>query len=116
MYMPSTSPKTPITTIQALGRPYSSCPKTPIFSINTSRIDSPQCAASTTSASTNQPDNMVVSSYQHSKKMTQRAMHWEVDKVMKRLGIEVIEIQGKDVKLVVHCNIDGRPIGGGRNN
>jgi hypothetical protein len=48
--------------------------------------------------------------------MTQRAMHWEVDKVMKRLGIEVVEIQGKDVKLVVHCNIDGRPIGGGRNN
>jgi hypothetical protein len=48
--------------------------------------------------------------------MTQRVMDWEMDKVMKRLSIEVVEIQGKDVKLVVHYNIDGRPIGGGRNN
>jgi hypothetical protein len=48
--------------------------------------------------------------------MTQRAMHWEMDKVMKRFSIEVVEIQGKDVKIVVHCNIDGRPIGAGKNN
>ncbi len=39
-----------------------------------------------------------------------------MDKVMKRFGIEIIEIQCKGVKLVVHCNLDGRPIGGGRNN
>jgi hypothetical protein len=116
MHRPSTSPRTLITTIQALGRPYSSHPKTLIFSVKTLRINSPQCVASITSASIIQLDDMVVSSYQHSKQMTQRARHWEMDKVMKRLGIEVIEIQGKDVKLVVHCNIDGKPIGGGGNN
>jgi hypothetical protein len=116
MHRPSTSPRTPITTIQTLGRPYSSHPKTLVFSINIPRIDYPQCVASTTSASINQSDNIVVFSYESSKQMTQRAMHWEMDKVMKKFSIEVVEIQGKDVKLVVHCNIDGRPIGGGRNN
>jgi len=58
----------------------------------------------------------VVSPYQHSKQATQKARCWEMDKVMKRFGIEIIEIQCKGVKLVVHCNLDGRPIGGGRNN
>jgi hypothetical protein len=36
-----------------------------------------------------------------------------LDKVMKRLGIETIE-RGKDLKLVMHCNLEGKPIGGGR--
>jgi hypothetical protein len=35
---------------------------------------------------------------------------------MKRLGIEIIVLHGKDVKPVVHCNPEGRLIGGGKVN
>jgi hypothetical protein len=38
-----------------------------------------------------------------------------MDKVMKRLGIEVVELSGKDVNPIVHCNSEGRPISDGRN-
>jgi hypothetical protein len=38
-----------------------------------------------------------------------------MDKVMKRLGIEVATYQGKDVTLVVHCNIKDRVASGGKN-
>jgi len=34
---------------------------------------------------------------------------------MKRLGIEVASIQGKDVTIIVHYNLNGRLVGGGRN-
>jgi hypothetical protein len=34
-----------------------------------------------------------------------------MDKIMNRLGIEMEEFHVKDVKLVVHCNPLGRPIG-----
>ncbi len=39
-----------------------------------------------------------------------------MDKVMKHLGIEVVALHGKEVKPIVHCNVQGRPMGGGRNN
>jgi hypothetical protein len=39
-----------------------------------------------------------------------------MDKVMQRLGIKVGSLHGKDVRAVVHCNLDGKPMGGGRNN
>ncbi len=35
---------------------------------------------------------------------------------MKRLGIEVATFHGKEIKPIVHCNVQGRPMGGGRNN
>jgi hypothetical protein len=37
-----------------------------------------------------------------------------MDKVMNRLGIEMAELHGKDVKPIVHFNPLGRPIGGGK--
>jgi len=39
-----------------------------------------------------------------------------MDKVMKCLGIEMVTLHGEEIKLLVHCNIQGRPMGGGRNN
>jgi hypothetical protein len=39
-----------------------------------------------------------------------------MDRVMRRLGIKVASLHGKDVRLVVHCNLDGKPMGGGMNN
>jgi hypothetical protein len=38
-----------------------------------------------------------------------------MDKVTKRLGIDVATYQGKDVISTVHYSIKGRLIGGGRN-
>ncbi len=35
---------------------------------------------------------------------------------MKCLGIEMVALHGEEIKPVVHCNIPGRPMGGGRNN
>ncbi len=35
---------------------------------------------------------------------------------MKHLGIEVATLHGKEIKPIGHCNVQGRPIGGGRNN
>jgi hypothetical protein len=37
-----------------------------------------------------------------------------MEKVMNILGIEMVELHGKDVKPIVHCNMLGRPIGGGK--
>lgn len=84
--------------------------------MNIPRTNYPQCVASTIGASTGQLNIIVVSSYQHLRQVTQRARCREMDKVMKRLGIEITEIQGKDVKPIFHYNLDGRPIGGNRNN
>jgi hypothetical protein len=36
-----------------------------------------------------------------------------MDKVMKRLGIELVTL-GSKVVPIMHCNADGRPVGGGR--
>jgi hypothetical protein len=38
-----------------------------------------------------------------------------MDKVMKRLGIEVAELSGKDVTPIVYCNSKGRLVGDGMN-
>lgn len=38
-----------------------------------------------------------------------------MDKIMKRLGIEVAQLSGKGVIPIVHYNVEGRPIGGGNN-
>jgi hypothetical protein len=38
-----------------------------------------------------------------------------MDKVMKRLGIEVVELRGNDVKLIMHCNSKGKLVCGHRN-
>jgi len=34
---------------------------------------------------------------------------------MKKLGIEVASTQGKDATAIIHYNLDGIPMGGGRN-
>jgi hypothetical protein len=44
----------------------------------------------------------------------QKARCRTLDKVMKRLGIETTELRGKDLKLVVHCNLEGQFVSGGR--
>jgi hypothetical protein len=33
---------------------------------------------------------------------------------MKRLGIETTELHGKDLKFVVHCNLESKFVGGGK--
>jgi hypothetical protein len=37
-----------------------------------------------------------------------------LDEVMKRLGIELVELCGKDLKPIVHGNLEGRLVGGGK--
>jgi hypothetical protein len=37
-----------------------------------------------------------------------------LDKVMKRLGIKIVELCGKDLKHVMHCNPKGIFVGGGK--
>jgi NACalpha-BTF3-like transcription factor len=56
----------------------------------------------------------MVSSKAHSRQVEMRANHQSMDKVMKRLGIEVVELGGKDVESIVHCNSKGKLVGGGR--
>ncbi len=62
-----------------------------------------------------QLDSTMVSSKAHFRQVEMRANHQSMDKVMKRLGIEVVELRGKDVKSIVHCNSKGKLVGGGRN-
>ncbi len=50
----------------------------------------------------------------HSRQVEQKVRHRALDKVMKRLGIEIVVLRGKDVKLVVHYNLEGKLVGGGR--
>ncbi len=50
-----------------------------------------------------------------SKSTIQKAKCQAMDKVMKRLGIELAP-ESQDVILVVHCNSMGSPCGGGRAN
>ncbi|CAM6027845.1 unnamed protein product [Sphagnum balticum] len=39
-----------------------------------------------------------------------------MDKVMKCLGNEMAALHDEEVKLVMHCNVQRSPMGGGRNN
>jgi len=64
--------------------------------------------------SSTQLNNIVVSLDHRSREAKQRARHRAMDKVMNRLGIEMVELHGKDVKPIVHYNPLRKPIGGGK--
>jgi hypothetical protein len=66
-----------------------------------SRGQSLACVASSTDASA-QLNNHVLSKCGCFKQLEQRARWRAMDKVMKRLGIKVVSLQGKDVKPIVH--------------
>lgn len=80
----------------------------------TTKGQSLTCVILTTNVST-QIDSQVLFLGGHSRWVKHRAKWWMLDKVMKKLGIEVASTQGKDVTPIVHYNLDGIPMGGGRN-
>jgi hypothetical protein len=49
-----------------------------------------------------------------SKQTKQKAKHEVMDKVMKRLGIKIVEKNGTNVIHVVKCNVEGKHVGGGK--
>ncbi len=67
----------------------------------------------TCGATSTQLNNGVVSSGVRSRASEQKALCWHMDKVMKRLEIE-LAIPGFEVVPIMHYNVDGRPLGGGR--
>ncbi len=56
----------------------------------------------------------MVSSDPHSQQVEKKANCRALDKVMKKLGIKTTELCGKDLKHVMHCNLEGIPIDGGK--
>ncbi len=61
-----------------------------------------------------QRNSQVVLSNICSKQTKQKAKREVMDKVMKRLGIKIVEKNGTNVILVVECNVEGKLVGGGR--
>lgn len=87
----------------------------PINAQKTPRGQSNVGVNSTTSAFI-QLNNTMVLSNPHFWQVEQKVRHWAFDKVMKRLGIKTFELHGKDLKPIVHYNLEGKPIGGGKIN
>ncbi len=88
---------------------YCPCPKWLFFVCFHPGVTPATCTVTST-----QPSHSgVVSSRVKSKTTVQKAKHQKMDKVMKRLGIELAP-KGGNAMEVVHCNAYGKLMGGGR--
>jgi hypothetical protein len=63
-----------------------------------------------------QLNSIIVSPEQHVQQVEQWANRRHMDKMIKCLRFETTTFHGKEIKPIMHCNVQGRPMGGGRNN